>query len=213
MRAELARLEHTRRFAMALLVTFMGYDDFRHQVVAQVSVFTPLMCSLTPLIQQRGDSVRVSPNSQTRDSLFNWGLAGGVLASNVNRAPSLLVAWDSTRQHSVSLSTVESEYVALSDAVRGGCETSGVCAGMCVRQLGMACACLCALAGDDVSRRALLHLPATTPAMVALLTAVLPTPTQLTSPAALTAPAMSVLLALSQDLFSQVRGSLAVPPC
>jgi hypothetical protein len=79
---------------------------------------------------------------------------------------------------------------------------------VCVRQLGMACACLCALAGDDVSRRALLHLPATTPAMVALLTAVLPTPTQPTSPAALTAPAMSVLLALSQDLFSQVRRSL-----
>jgi len=37
-----------------------------------------------------------------------------------------LVSWDSTRQHCVSLSTVESEYVALSDAVRGGCSTQYV---------------------------------------------------------------------------------------
>jgi hypothetical protein len=30
---ELARLEHTRRYGMALLVTFLGYDDLRHLVV------------------------------------------------------------------------------------------------------------------------------------------------------------------------------------
>jgi hypothetical protein len=41
-RAELARLEHTRRYAMALLVTFMGYDDFRHQVSVRAVAAQPL---------------------------------------------------------------------------------------------------------------------------------------------------------------------------
>jgi len=52
---ELARLEHTRRYGMALLVTFLGYDDFRHQVCVCVCV---CVCSLTRCLETRHLCVR-----------------------------------------------------------------------------------------------------------------------------------------------------------
>jgi hypothetical protein len=72
------------------------------------------------------------PQSELRLDVFSDASWGDTSASRRSVSGSCifvdgnLVAWDSTRQHCVSLSTVESEYVALSDAVRGGCSTQSV---------------------------------------------------------------------------------------
>jgi len=129
MLGELLDLSRTdsRRYAMALIVTFLGYEDFRHQLVTKLDSLQPLLAELTVFVQTGNDA------------------------------------------------------------------------------LAMACAALCALASDDVSRRQLLHMPHTTPLISSLVNSVRPTAASPFAPACYAAPVMSTLLAFSQDLFSQVR--------
>ena len=58
--ADLSRTE-SRRYAMALLVSFLGYDDFRHQLVAKLDTLQMLIAELTALVQTGDDAVRGPP--------------------------------------------------------------------------------------------------------------------------------------------------------
>lgn len=54
---------------MALIVTFLGYEDFRHQLVTKLDSLQPLLAELTVFVQTGNDAVRAASLIKERE----WG--------------------------------------------------------------------------------------------------------------------------------------------